>query len=116
VAAIKALQGRANLTEEMVLSIAAQLEHEYRVVREAAVQVLVNQTVLSLEILGPYVKPLYKALLQKSFTEHLYWYASNRAFIGVGLRLVPLICKQEHQPSEKIWEIRNNLGVPLSTS
>ena len=100
----------------MVQGIAAQLEHKEWDVREAAVEVLVNQAALSLEILGPYVKPLYKALLQKSFTEHLYWYDSNRTFIGVGLRHVPLICKQEHQPSQNIWEIRNNLGVPLSTS
>jgi hypothetical protein len=96
----------------MLQGIAARLEDESIDVRWAAIKTLVNQAALSLEVLGPYVKPLYNALLQKSFKEHLYWCASDRAFVGVGLRHVSLSCKQEHQPSAEIWEIRNHLGVP----
>jgi HEAT repeats len=115
-AAIKALQGRADLTEEMLQDITTLLRHEEWDVRQAAIEVLMDQAALSLETLGLYVKPLYKALLQKSFKEHLYWYASDRVFIRVDLRYISLSCKQENQHRDEIWEIRNNLGVPLSNS
>ncbi|KAH7111296.1 hypothetical protein B0J11DRAFT_194475 [Dendryphion nanum] len=115
-AAIKVLQGQTDVTEEILRGIAARLEHKDWSVRLAAIRALVNQAVLSLEVLGPYVKPLYNALIQKSFKENVYWYASDGGFIGIGLRHIPLNCKQEHQTSENIWEIWTKLGVPLSTS
>ncbi|KAJ8115508.1 hypothetical protein OPT61_g2859 [Boeremia exigua] len=76
-AAIKALQGQANLKEEMLQAIAARLEHEDSGVRQAAAEMLVSQAALSLEVLQPYIGPFYKALLQKSFEEHLYWAKSS---------------------------------------
>ncbi|KAF1345021.1 hypothetical protein EJ07DRAFT_146534 [Lizonia empirigonia] len=115
-AAIEALQGQASLTEEMLQAIAARLDDEDSNVQQAATEMLVTQAALSLEVLRPYIVPLYKALLQKSFKEHLYWYASDRSFIGVGLRQVSLSYKQENQLCKKIWETQNNIGVPFSSS
>ncbi|RYP87385.1 hypothetical protein DL770_004797 [Monosporascus sp. CRB-9-2] len=77
-AAIEALQGQANLTEEMLQGIAARLGDRDGDVRRAAIEVLMNQAALSLDVLSPYVKPFYKALLQKSFKEHLYWQHSRK--------------------------------------
>ncbi|RYP42270.1 hypothetical protein DL767_000434 [Monosporascus sp. MG133] len=77
-AAIEALQGQANLTEEMLQGIAARLKDRDGDVRRAAIEVLMNQAALSLNVLSPYVKPFYKALLQKSFKEHLYWQHSRK--------------------------------------
>ncbi|KAF1365074.1 hypothetical protein EJ07DRAFT_97345 [Lizonia empirigonia] len=115
-AAIEALQGQTNLTEEMLQAIAARLEDEDSNVQQAATEMLVTQAALSLEVLRLYIVPLYKALLQKSFKEHLYWCASDRSFIGVGLRQVSLSYKQENQLCKKIWETQNNIGVPFSSS
>ncbi|KAK0648836.1 hypothetical protein B0T16DRAFT_371477 [Cercophora newfieldiana] len=89
-AAIEALQNRANLTEEMLQGIATQLKHEDWDVRQAVIKMFLNQAALSLNILSPYAKPLYKALLKKSFTGHFYWYASNSGFIGVDLKHISL--------------------------
>ncbi|KAF1950992.1 hypothetical protein CC80DRAFT_425498 [Byssothecium circinans] len=113
---IHLLKGQANLKKEVLQSIAEQLGDEDQGIRQAAAEALVTQAALSLEVLGPYVKALYTALLQRGFEDHLYWYASDRVFIGVGLRHVSLSCDQKDQPSTEIWEIRKHLGVPLPTS
>ncbi|RYP25792.1 hypothetical protein DL768_011824 [Monosporascus sp. mg162] len=81
--AIKAFQGRADLTEKMLKGIAARLEHKDGNVRRAAIEALINQAVLSLDILSPYVKPLYKALLQKSFKEHLFCISADAVIVIV---------------------------------
>ncbi|KAK4096674.1 hypothetical protein N658DRAFT_335672 [Parathielavia hyrcaniae] len=107
--AIRALQGR-ELTEEMLQGIAARLEDDDQNVRRAAIEALINQTALSREVLSQYVNLLYKALLQESFGEHLYWLASDSSFIGVGLRRVSLRCKQGTQLSDDIRKIWNNFG------
>ncbi|KAF2627087.1 hypothetical protein BU25DRAFT_368771, partial [Macroventuria anomochaeta] len=93
-AATQTLQGRANLMEDVLKRIAARLEDTYKDVRQAAVEVLVNQAALSSDVLGMSLKPLYLALREKSFKEHLYWTALDRDSIGVGLRHVSLSCKQ----------------------
>jgi site-specific recombinase XerC len=111
-AAIEALRGQANLTGEMLQAIAARLEHEDQYVRWAVVQTLLNQASLPSEVLNLYAKPLYKALLKNSFSKHLYLCASDLVFVGVNLRHVSLSCKQENQPSAKIREVQNYLGVP----
>lgn len=67
-----------------------------------SIKALLNQAALSLEVLDPYVKPLYKALLQKSFKKHIYWYDSDKAFIEVDLEQISLICKQKNQSSDEI--------------
>ncbi|KAK4099726.1 hypothetical protein N658DRAFT_560064 [Parathielavia hyrcaniae] len=108
-AAIRALQGR-ELTEEMLQGIAARLEDDDQNVRRAAIEALINQTALSREVLSQYVNLLYKALLQESFGEHLYWLASDCSFIGVGLRRVSLRCKHGTQLSDDIRKIWNNFG------
>ena len=115
IAAAETLQGRANLTEEILQGIAVNLEHEELYIRRLAIQALINQAALSLEFLSTYIKPLYKALLQKSFGEHLYWCASDSGFM-IGLRRISLNCMQENQLRDEIWDIRNNLGVPLPNS
>lgn len=50
------------------------------------IEALLNQAALSLEVPSVYIKPLYKDFLQKSFEDHIYWYASDSTFIAVGLR------------------------------
>ncbi|KAK4196473.1 hypothetical protein QBC40DRAFT_183417 [Triangularia verruculosa] len=92
--AIEVLQGRADLTEGMLQGIAARLEDKDKDVRRAAVDALLKQATLSLNVLSPYLKSFYKALLQKSFEEHLYWCTSDLGFIGVSLRHISLIGSQ----------------------
>ncbi|KAK0753569.1 hypothetical protein B0T18DRAFT_313554, partial [Schizothecium vesticola] len=89
-AAIEALQGRTELTEEVLQGIAARLEDQDQDVRRAAIMALQDQAALSLGVLSSYIKPFYKALLQKSFEEHLYLYASDSGFITVGLGHISL--------------------------
>ncbi|KAK3332775.1 hypothetical protein B0T19DRAFT_354377 [Cercophora scortea] len=103
-AAIRALQGRTDLTEGMLQGIAARLEDEDWRVRRAAIDALLDQVALSLDVLSPYFKPLYKALLQRSFNEHLYWYDLDGGFIAVGLRNVSLSCRQ-HSGKEAVVKL-----------
>ncbi|KAK4170799.1 armadillo-type protein [Triangularia setosa] len=95
-AAINALQRRADLTEGMLQGIAARLEHKNRDVRQAAIKALQGRAALWLDALSPYIKPFYKALLQESFQEHIYWCASDHDFIVVNLRHIPLIGNQRN--------------------
>lgn len=41
------------------------------------------------------MKPFSLAFLERSFKEHLYWYASDRSFTGVGPRHVSLVASGE---------------------
>jgi len=88
--ALRWIQGQTGLTEEMLQGIAARLEDDHGYVRRAAIEAPMDQAALSLDALGRYVKPLYQDLLQRSFEEHLYWYASDSGFIGVGLKNISL--------------------------
>ncbi|KAM7222744.1 hypothetical protein V8F06_001931 [Rhypophila decipiens] len=96
-AAIEALRGRADLPEKMLKGMAARLEDEDRDIRQAAIETLINQAALPLDDLSSYAKPLYKALLQKSFEQHLYWYDSGNSFIGVHLGRISLSSRQYHE-------------------
>ncbi|KAK3364019.1 armadillo-type protein [Lasiosphaeria hispida] len=92
--AIKLLQGQADLPEEVLQGIAKRLEDENWYVQQEAVKVLISQAALSLDVLSPYVKPLHKALLRKSFGKHLYWHPLDSGFIGVDLRRIILSGRQ----------------------
>ncbi|KAK4205929.1 hypothetical protein QBC37DRAFT_301816, partial [Rhypophila decipiens] len=96
-AAMLALRGRADLPKKVLEGIAARLEDEERHVRQAAIETLINQAALPLDDLSSYAKPLYKALLQKSFEQHLYWYDSGNSFIGVSLGHISLSSRQYHE-------------------
>ncbi|KAK0722210.1 hypothetical protein B0T26DRAFT_701827 [Lasiosphaeria miniovina] len=89
-AAIEALQGQAGLAEEVLQRIAARLEDDDFYVQRVAIEAFMNQEALSLDVLGPYIKPLYKAFLHRSFKEHIYWYTSDSEFIGVGFEYISL--------------------------
>ncbi|KAM7209768.1 hypothetical protein V8F06_014850, partial [Rhypophila decipiens] len=96
-AAIEALRGRADLPEKVLEGIAARLEDKDGYVRQAAIKTLISQAALPLDDLSSYAKPLYKALLQKSFEQHLYWYDLGNSFIGVNLGHISLSSRQYHE-------------------
>ncbi|KAK0617464.1 armadillo-type protein [Immersiella caudata] len=109
-AAIKALQGQANLSKEVLQDITAQLEDQEGDIRQAAIEVLINQTALSLDALSLYIKPLYKALLQKSFKEHIYWYPSDSSFIRMGFKHISLSSRQ-HNGKEAVVKLLVEKGA-----
>jgi hypothetical protein len=111
-AAVEVFKGQTSLTDKLLQRIAARLEDEDSYVRRAAVGVLVSQEALPFDSLSTYVKPLFLALLKKSSTEHVYWYVSDKSFIGVGSRHVSLDCKKEGQFSNQMLDLQNYLGVP----
>ncbi|KAM7209123.1 hypothetical protein V8F06_014896 [Rhypophila decipiens] len=96
-AVMLALRGRADLPEKVLEGIAVRLEHKDGHVRQAAIKTLISQAALPLDDLSSYAKPLYKALLEKSFEQHLYWYDSGNSFIGVNLGHISLTSRQYHE-------------------
>ncbi|KAK0754456.1 hypothetical protein B0T18DRAFT_37303 [Schizothecium vesticola] len=90
-AAIWALQGQADLPEGILQGIAAQLEDQDWEIEQAVIAALLNQGALSLTVLGSYVKPFYKTLLERSFREPLYWCGSENGFLAVGPKHISLI-------------------------
>ncbi|KAK4649721.1 uncharacterized protein QC761_0024270 [Podospora bellae-mahoneyi] len=109
-AAIKALRGRADLPNKVLQSIAARLEHENGDVQQAAIEALLYQSALSLDVLIPHIRSFYDALLQKSFREHLYWYASERSFIGTNLGYISLTSEQ-HNVKEVVRKLLLEKGA-----
>ncbi|KAK4205816.1 armadillo-type protein, partial [Rhypophila decipiens] len=95
--AIKALQGRADLPKKLLKGIAARLEDKHWYFRQVAIETLISQAALPLDDLSSYAKPLYKALLQESFKQHLYLYDSGNTFIGVSLGHISLSSRQYHE-------------------
>lgn len=107
-----ALEGRTNLKEEILQRLCGLLDDsnpEFHV-RNIVIEMLLNQEALSLEAIGPHLKPIYSALLRKSFREHLYWYASDTPFIWVGVRHIPIISKPGCEFSEEFWEVQDDFG------
>ncbi|KAK4652824.1 hypothetical protein QC762_0077170 [Podospora pseudocomata] len=109
-AAIEALGGRADLPDQVLQSIAARLEDKDRDVRRAAIEALLYQSALSLDVLIPFIRSFYDALLQKSFREHLYWYASERSFIATNLRYISLTSVQ-HNVKEVVRKLLLEKGA-----
>ncbi|KAK4656327.1 hypothetical protein QC762_0059250 [Podospora pseudocomata] len=109
-AAMKALQGRADLPDQVLQSIAARLEDEDWHVQWKAIEVLLYQSALSLDVLIPHIRSFYDALLQESFREHLFWYASERSFIGTNLRHIYLTSEQ-HNGKEVVRKLLLEKGA-----
>ncbi|KAI1114174.1 armadillo-type protein [Nemania sp. NC0429] len=89
--ALRAIRNWSRLNDGFIVAIVNLLESEHEFEQELASDALINQTSLPFELLKPHMESMYKALLQKSFKEHIYWLTENaQSFIVVGTRKVEL--------------------------
>jgi GTPase SAR1 family protein len=110
-AAIAVFRGRADLTDSLLRCIAALLKDGDHAIQVEAVEVLLCQTTLPLDILAKHKSSLFQVLVVKSFKEHLY--CSDGSFIGAGSRHIPLIGKWGDRVSDETLNLRKVWNVPL---
>ncbi|KAJ8113856.1 hypothetical protein OPT61_g4112 [Boeremia exigua] len=110
-AAIEALQRRGLLDFEVIEQITACLEDNSQHVRETASKILIDQAVMSPDVLTDSLEPLYRYLLREGFRNHVYWCFGERNILSTGVeRKVFEISKEDFYKQLRI--VQSRLEIP----